>query len=92
MYGGGNQRKPFPRQERTCFRSRLIKVYNQSRLIKGPRPFNSAPKNIRNTTLRTVEVFKMKLDDWLNSMPDEPPTRGSERARLNSLRHQVQSS
>ncbi|KAK4317610.1 hypothetical protein Pmani_011316 [Petrolisthes manimaculis] len=36
--------------------------------------FNSIPKNLRNLTSVTVDTFKHKLDKWLATVPDQPPT------------------
>ena len=40
--------------------------------INGPRLFNSLPKAVRNTTKVGIEEFKLKLDKYLESIPDEP--------------------
>ena len=96
---GGIKVRYHIRHGRKCYRTGinaptafLRKLQNQSFLIHGPKVFNSVPKNIRNITQCSVEVFKRKLDGWLNSLPDEPPTSGSERTRAesNSIPHQVQ--
>ena len=39
---------------------------------KGPRLFNSIPASIRNLTDCTLEEFKLALDKYLLSLPDEP--------------------
>ena len=40
--------------------------------INGPRLFNSLPKAVRNTTKVGIDEFKLKLDKYLESIPDEP--------------------
>ena len=44
--------------------------------VHGPQLFNALPKNIRNTTKCSVDDFKMKLDKFLESVPDEPNVGG----------------
>ena len=41
-------------------------------VASGPRLFNLLPKSIRNTSNSSVNVFKKKLDKYLESVPDEP--------------------
>ena len=53
--------------------------YNQlenNHFKNGPQSFNSIPKNIRNMTRCGIEDFKMKLDKFLEIVPDEPSVRG----------------
>ena len=45
----------------------------RSLFIMGPRLFNSVPRTIRDTTRVGLDTFKMKLDKWLSTIPDEPP-------------------
>ena len=42
--------------------------------INWPMLFNSLPKNIRNLSKCSVEDFKMKLDQFLSKIPDQPKT------------------
>ncbi|KAK3869223.1 hypothetical protein Pcinc_025452 [Petrolisthes cinctipes] len=42
----------------------------------GTRLFNSVPREIRNLTGITPDSFKNKLDKWLATVPDQPPTPG----------------
>ena len=51
---------------------RIQSIRRSSFGIKGPRLFNSIPKQLRNLTGVTVEVFKAHLDKFLASIPDEP--------------------
>ena len=56
--------------------------------IQGPRLFNVLPAYIRNTTGCSVETFKNKLDNFLQTVPDEPQVKGytaMRRADSNSL-------
>ncbi|MEO0405595.1 MAG: hypothetical protein AAF193_12050 [Bacteroidota bacterium] len=39
---------------------------------EGPKLFNALPKFIRNLTSCTKETFKHHLDQFLNTLPDEP--------------------
>ena len=48
----------------------------QSFQVGGPKLFNSLPANIRNMTKCTVDEFKMKLDQFLTKLPDEPKIGG----------------
>ena len=40
--------------------------------VHGARLFNSLPKHIRNSTRISIDKSKEKLDDFLQSLPDEP--------------------
>ena len=51
-------------------------LFNNSLAIRGPRLFNSTPHFIRNITGVSVSVFKNKLDKWLLTLEDKPPTIG----------------
>jgi hypothetical protein len=43
--------------------------------VFGPRLFNSLPKELRNMNI-LLEDYKIKLDDFLTCIPDEPPCPG----------------
>ena len=61
--------------------------------IIGPRLFNILPKELRNISNCTLEMFKRKLDKYLKTVPDEPLVSGYtsfRRADSNSLIHMVQ--
>ena len=45
---------------------------DQSFQVRGPRLFNTLPRNIRDTTKVSVEDFKEKLDNFLSLLPDQP--------------------
>ena len=50
---------------------------NQSKLrsnsfqVRGPEVFNSLPKDLRETK-NSMETYKLKLDMYLNLIPDKP--------------------
>ena len=61
--------------------------------VVGPRLFNVLPVDIRNISGCTVETFKLHLDRFLATVPDEPQVRGytaMRRAESNSLLHMAQ--
>ena len=63
--------------------------------VTGPTFFNAIPKNIRNITRCGAEDFKLKLDAFLNKIPDEPKAGGLmplSAMQSNSLLHQVERS
>jgi len=45
--------------------------------IQGPRLFNSLPTNIRNKTKCSTDEFKLELDRFLQTVPDEPNIHGT---------------
>ena len=58
--------------------------------VRAVKTFNVLPQEIRNMTGCDVATFKTKLDRFLASIPDEPPTPGYHTvAESNSLLHQV---
>ena len=61
--------------------------------VKGANLFNLLPLYIRNiNAFNQVEVgiFKVKLDEFLSRVPDQPTIQGSPRAaETNSLLHQI---
>jgi hypothetical protein len=44
--------------------------------VNGPKLFNSLPAKIRNITRCSVDDFKMALDQYLETIPDEPRVSG----------------
>ena len=44
--------------------------------VHGAKIFNSLPKSIRNLTKISVEEFKLSLDKFLQTLPDEPKLPG----------------
>ena len=58
--------------------------------IKEARLFDLAPKDLRNMSGVSVDMFKSGLDAWLSKIPDQPTVPGRQRAALtNSLIDQV---
>ena len=55
--------------------ARVRTIREQTFQVHGPRLFNCLPAYIRNTT-KALEEFKMKLDKFLETMPDEPRMDG----------------
>lgn len=52
-----------------------MKMQNPCFLFNGTKLVRCVPENNRNKAQCTVETFKRKLDDWLSSVSDEPPTK-----------------
>ena len=48
----------------------------QSFQVAGPRLFNCVPKDIRNMSNCGLEDFRLKLDQFLTKVPDEPKGEG----------------
>lgn len=44
--------------------------------IRGPQLFSILPASIRNVAKTKVEVFKKKLDSFLQEVPDQPGCNG----------------
>jgi hypothetical protein len=54
--------------------------------VHGAKLFNLLPRDIRDINTGTVDMFKGRLDAWLESIPDQPTTAGRLRAATsNSL-------
>ena len=53
--------------------------------VHGARLFNSLPKKIRNLTKVSSEEFKISLDQYLQSLPDEPKLPGYTPSACNQL-------
>ena len=51
---------------------RIKTIRFSSFAVRGPRLFNSIPKDIRNLKRTSTDIFKRKLDEYLRSIPDEP--------------------
>ena len=67
------------------------KAKESSLLVKGARLFNCIPRELRDTFTGSPEQFKVRLDDWLSTIPDQPTIPGRLRAATtNSLLDQVQ--
>ena len=48
----------------------------QSFQVNGPKLFNCLPPSIRNLSGITVDEFKLKPDQFLSKIPDEPNMEG----------------
>ena len=55
---------------------RVQRLREASLSVKGQRLFNCLPLNIRNMTGCKKDVFKQALDNYLQSIPDEPQIQG----------------
>ena len=51
-------------------------LIRNSFVVKMGRLFNAMPKEIRDLTGVSLEIFKGKLDDWLGTVPDTPKLNG----------------
>ena len=51
------------------------KLRHDSFLVRGPRTFNSLPKELRELDV-SMDTFKVHLDDFLELIPDVPRTYG----------------
>ena len=49
---------------------------DQTFQVHGPQLFNCLPASIRNMTKCPLEDFKLKLDKFLEKVPDEPSVSG----------------
>ena len=58
--------------------------------VKGPKLFNSIPRDLRDQSYGSVDSFKHGLDMWLSTIPDEPTIPNYQRAAItNSLLDQI---
>ena len=70
-------------------RSREGTLREKSFMVRGPNLFNSLPSNIREYQ-GSLEGFKRKIDNFLESIPDRPPTPGyHDAAGGNSIPRQI---
>jgi hypothetical protein len=72
--------------------AKVLKLREGSLKYHGSQLFNALPKDIRDLSNCSVEVFKNKLDKYLNSIRDEPLVRGYTAVRQtesNSLIHMI---
>ena len=61
--------------------------------FNGPKIFNALPRKIRDLTNCSVSKFKMELDNFLQTLTDEPPVTGYTancRATSNSVPDQME--
>ena len=58
--------------------------------VKGAQLFNVIPRALRDIETGAVDQFKVRLDEWLSTIPDQPTIQGRQRAAAsNSLLDQV---
>ena len=66
------------------------KARESSLSVHGAQIFNLLPRDLRDTNTGSVDHFKARLDDWLQSIPDQPTIPGRQRAAAsNSLIDQI---
>ena len=71
--------------------SSVRKARESSLQVRGAKLFNIIPREIRDTSTGTPEMFKAKLDEWLSRVPDQPTIPDRLRAATsNSILDQVQ--
>ena len=71
--------------------SSVRKARESSLRVRGAKLFNIIPREIRDTSTGTTEMFKAKLDEWLSRVPDQPTIPDRLRAATsNSILDQVQ--
>lgn len=83
-----------PKINRTKCPAAINTIREGSLAVRGPRLYNSLPRDIRNLQGVTVEVFKRALDKFLSQLPDMPAVSGYAGRRStpsNSLVHVVPS-
>ena len=67
----------------------MQQAYEASLRVKGAKLFNIMPAELRMNCVM-VDTFKLRLDAWLRSVPDQPTIPGRQRATItNSLLDQV---
>ena len=72
--------------------AKLINQRNSSFSVFAPKLFNTLPRDIRNVTNCSIDVFKNKLDSFLQCIPDMPHLPGLGKfspAVSNSLIHMI---
>ena len=95
LEGGRVGRKCTIPTRNTQARVAVQTLREQTYQVHAPRLFNSLPADIRNITKCPLEDFKMALDVFLETVPDEPRVSGltpggcAESGPSNSLLHQV---
>ena len=69
----------FPRN----FPTRVVSLYEQSFAVKAPKLWNCLPKHVKGAS--TLAAFKGSLGDFLNQIPDMPPSTGYTGVNHNSI-------
>ena len=52
----------------------ITTLREKSFTVNGPILFNSLMKTLRNLSKCSIDEFKLKLDDYLETVPDQPKT------------------
>ena len=60
--------------------SSLMNARESSLQVRGDKLFNAIPREIRDTSTGTTDMFKLKLDEWLSRVPDQPTIPDRKRA------------
>ena len=63
------------RNGRVCKIQNIKSQSKKSVQVNGPQLFNALPASIRNMTICGIVDFKMKLDKFLENVPDKPNVR-----------------
>ena len=58
-------------------------TYERSFAVMGPKLWNCIPYNINS--IQNMDIFKLRLNEFLKSVPDTPPVRGYSPSNSNSL-------
>ena len=64
-------------------KGKMLTIYEESFIIRSAKIWNKVPSKIQNET--NLPSFKLKLDDWLSTIPDEPPVTGYNYTTKNSI-------
>ena len=77
-------------QHHTSAPAAVRRARESSLSVHGAQLFNLLPRDLRDTNTGSVDQFKARLDDWLQSIPDQPTIPGRPRAAAsNSLIDQI---
>jgi len=63
--------------------ARVVSLYENSYAVQGPKLWNCLPKNVKGAL--TLSSFKGSLGEFLNQIPDMPPTTGYTGVNHNSI-------
>ncbi|KAK4325507.1 hypothetical protein Pmani_003957 [Petrolisthes manimaculis] len=69
----------------SCTTQKVKSLIHNSFTYNGTRLFNCIPQQLRDLTGVSPETFKRKLDQWLQKLPDCPPTPGYPNSNQNTL-------
>ena len=61
----------------------MLSIYEESFIIRSAKLWNKVPSAIQNVA--SLNSFKLKLDNWLSLLPDEPPVLGYYHVTKNSI-------